>query len=329
MINQWRYEAIPSFVSQLWKRRECLNIVEKYERIVVCGMWWSTVWVWWVQDVLAWYWYTAWIETWRWYWVPQIWTTKTLFVLCSYSWNSEEVIDTYEMLLRQHQDCVVIAWWWKLITLSNIHSHSSYMIPWWTPSRLSTWYFISAFLTILLSVWRIDERVQDWLGAVCVDCQSLSQRSKSRIALQWVNFFPIIYVDQSLWSIGRMCTIKRNENAQVPAFSNIIPEMCHNEFTWRTAKMAHPTIIFINAIWGHFRNHHRIQVMRKLLDDLWYSISILTLNSQGFLNQTIELLIYTEYLTYWYAESRWIDPEVVPLIAKFKDSLREQRIHKT
>lgn len=74
----------------------------------------------------------------------------------------------------------------------------------------------------------------------------------------------------------------------------------------------------------HVRNRKRMQVMQTLLENSWYDVKVITLESKTMAHQVVELTMLTDYMTYWYSDARGVDPEPVKMIEDFKGMLMNE-----
>lgn len=324
MINQKYYNDIAQFPSQFQYQRDVSIAHKSYDRVIVCGMGGSSFRVPLVNDLLVDQWVAFQVEARRGYGLPPVAVDTTLFVVCSYSGNTEEVLDAHDHVVPSWADYVVITAWGKLLERATTASVPIYQIQaLGMQPRLCTGYFIWAMSHLLSQIGIVKEALIADFADFMLWSESLSQRAQVLIELFPDPFVPVIYTDQSIWSMARICKIKRNENAKTPAFANVVPEMCHNELSGRMSQTFDPCVMIIDHSLMHTRNRKRMEVMQALLEGYGYEVMTIELESTTMAHQVIELSMLTDYMTYWYADRKGIDPEPVEIIENFKAMLKE------
>lgn len=322
MINPKYYSDIASFPLQFQTKRDVKMSQKSYDRVIVCGMWGSSLWVDLVNDCLVDQWVAFQLEAWRGYGMPPVWDERVLFVVCSYSGNTEEVLDAHDHIMKSWKDYVVITAWGKLLERAKSAWVALYQIEAvGMQPKLCTWYFIAAINDVLVQIGILEKSLVDVFSGFLTTSQALSHRAKQRIKDFSDPFVPIVYTDQTLGSMARICKIKWNENAKIPSFSWVVPEMCHNELSGWMTRWFDPTLLLIDHARMHPRNRKRMQVMQSLLEKQWYATQVIYLESESMAHQVIELTMLTDYMTYRYSDARGVDPEPVKIIEDFKAAL--------
>ena len=129
---------------------------------------------------------------------------------------------------------------------------------------------------------------------------------------------PIIYTCDVLKSMSTICKIKCNENSKTPAFAHYIPELNHNEMCGRLGHTMTPHFIIFTSHFTHPRNLRRIAVMTDLLQKEGYLVTIIAPKGDSLEAEALWIYQYMDYVTYFLAEAKGVDPETVPIVETFK-----------
>ncbi|MDE1868796.1 MAG: hypothetical protein KGH60_02410 [Candidatus Micrarchaeota archaeon] len=146
-------------------------------------------------------------------------------------------------------------------------------------------------------------------------------------------FMPIVYGSRFTRAAGRRFRQSLNENAKIHAFSGEIPEICHNSIVaWDTASSLAANGIsdghHIKAIPVLLRFDEdpeevkvRFDIIEQLLKESGVEPIKAPYKGASYLSKVISLIYYLEYVTYYVAILRGVNPIVTPSIDKLKSRL--------
>ena len=149
-------------------------------------------------------------------------------------------------------------------------------------------------------------------------------------------FIPIIYGSRLTRAAGRRFRQSLNENAKVHAFSGEIPEVCHNSIVgWDTdnSTTEHGPVVEGHKIRSvpvllRFDNDPpeikaRFDVMAQILKEDGAEPIEAPYVGGSYLCRTLSMIYYLEYVTYYVAILRGVNPIVTPSIDKLKSRLAD------
>jgi len=147
-------------------------------------------------------------------------------------------------------------------------------------------------------------------------------------------FIPIIYGSRLTRAAGRRFRQSLNENTKVHAFSGEIPEVCHNSIVaWDTDNSLPGNGMVVE---GHkIRSipvllkfdddppeiKARFEVMAQLLKESGAEPIDAPYAGKGYVCRTLSMIYFLEYVTYYAAILRGVNPIVTPSIDKLKSRL--------
>jgi glucose/mannose-6-phosphate isomerase len=116
-----------------------------------------------------------------------------------------------------------------------------------------------------------------------------------------------------------------NENAKAPAFSNMQPELCHNEVCgWGQSGDVTRQLISLIEL-RHDDEHPQVSRRFELVEDLVREVvaSIIEVRAEGdgALAQLFDLMLMGDFVSLWLAAQEGIDPGPVPVLNDLKAAL--------
>ncbi|MCL2064986.1 MAG: bifunctional phosphoglucose/phosphomannose isomerase [Candidatus Cloacimonetes bacterium] len=186
--------------------------------------------------------------------VDKIVNNKTLYIIISYSGNTEEAIECCKQALNETSNVIVITSGGKLKDIiedfqSKSENNISYfdtfrmpsliIVPSGLPPRAAIGYLFFAILRVLeklnivpdhsKEVKHLIPNLMKKAGPLCWATETKFNLAKSSAEVIFPKI-PIIYSSSPfLAPVAYRWKCQFNENGKMPAFSNSIPELCHNE----------------------------------------------------------------------------------------------------
>jgi glucose/mannose-6-phosphate isomerase len=256
------------------------------------------------------------------YGLPATAHADDLYIVASYSGNTEETLSSLEELLaRGFKQIVVFTAGGKLAELAKANNLPMFTLPGGIQPRLSTGYFIGYTFFVLKKYGLIQTDLAAFAQNFANLETNLDLELAKRLAQELVDKTAIVYGDQSNWSIAKIVKIKFNENAKVQAFWNFFPELNHNEMVGYSKLTANPYFLILKSKFGHERNAKRMDVFAGLLREKGCTVQILELPGQNKVEEMFSAYFLADHITYFLAEAYGIDPEPVEMVEQFKKML--------
>lgn len=257
----------------------------------------------------------------------------TLVIATSYSGNTEETLSGLAEAEERGAQIVVFTSGGKLKELAEEKGLPLYVIPGGTQPRMSSFYFIAAYLELLASAGVIDpvsleerKALSDWLGAQVGQWRAdvpTSQNPAKQLALELSGKTVIIYAGALLAPVAQKMKICMNENAKNTAWWNQYPELNHNEFIgWTSHPIDKPFgVVEIRSDLEHPRTRKRFEVTERLLSGMRPVPYVITPEGDTLPQHILWSSVFGDFVCTYVALLNGINPTPVDLVEKFKVEL--------
>ncbi len=260
------------------------------------------------------------IETHRDYDLPEKLKTDTLYVALSYSGNTEETLSFANAALEKNLPLAVITSGGALLEFSEKHS-----LPYVCVS--SNWQPRNALFmqtrALLMCIGRDD--LSQELSNVQFD-DSLAEEEALKLSEVLTDALPVFYGTRLNGFLAYLGKIQCNETAKMPAYTNIFPEMNHNEmqsFDSVAPESVTSLVRFVlmRSTEDDARVTRRMDVFAELMKERGRIVTDFPLSG----GSRAEILVRVSYILHRVAVAlavaRDVDPETVPLVESFKKRL--------
>ena len=244
----------------------------------------------------------------------------SLIILSSYSGTTEETLDSGREALARGLHIAAVSTGGDLIAFAREHKLPHIIIPdTGLQPRLATGYSMLAMARIfddssLLS--RIREAGQS------IDTAA-SRAEGARLAEALRGKVPLIYTSRANAPLGYVWKIKINETSKIPAFSNVIPEMCHNEINGldpvdsTRPLIANMHVVMMEDASDEPRNQKRMRVASDIFKERGIPVLHVALAGNDFA-KVFNSYVLSDWVSYALAEHYGVPDEATPLITEFK-----------
>lgn len=268
------------------------------------------------------------------YSIPQYVSSKTLFIVASYSGNTEETLSCLEQAEAQGAHIVVIAGGGKLANRAQEKGYPIAVLPKTAQPRYAVLYNLKAILDIAYAagltpeasvqseitnaVAFLNEAVASWRPDVATAANPAKQ-----IAQELMGKSIVVYAGPILAPAAYKWKISFNENAKHVAWFGQLPEFNHNEFIgWSKQPVDKPyAVIDLRSDLEHERVQKRFEVSERLLSGMRPSPIVVTAAGEGLLQQLVWTLAFGDFVSIYLALLNGINPAPVDLVEKFKKEL--------
>lgn len=266
--------------------------------------------------------------------IPNYVDENTLFVSSSYSGNTEETLEALGHAQGRKAKIIVIAAGGKLADIAKQEGYPYFAVPSGIQPRMSTFYFLGAFVQMLEALGIIEEggldelqkaavwlktEAEEWLPAV-----PTKNNQAKQLALELVGKSIVIYSGSKLFPAANKWKICMNENAKNIAWCNQYPEFNHNEFLgWTSHPVEKPyAVVEIRSNLEHPRIQKRFEVTEKLLSGKRPFPEIVNPKGDTLLKQLLWTIQLGDFVSIYLALLNGINPTPVELIEKLKKELQ-------
>lgn len=257
----------------------------------------------------------------------------TLFISSSYSGNTEEALSALSEAEAAGAQIVVIAAGGKLAEIAEQKGYPHFAIPSGIQPRMSTFYFLAAFVQLferlnIIPAGSLDELQQaaDWLGAQntsWLPANPATANPAKQLALEIVGRSVVIYSGNKLFPAANKWKICINENAKNIAWCNQLPEFNHNEFIgWTSHPEEKPyALIELRSNLEHPRIQKRFEITERLLSGKRPAPEVIEVQGDTLLQQLLWAANLGDFVSLYLALLNGLNPTPVDLIEKFKKEL--------
>ena len=273
----------------------------------------------------------------RGYHVPASCSASTLVIASSYSGETEETLHALEEAQKKTKLVVAVTSGGKLLELAKKNKWSRLIIPDGFPPRQAFGYLF--FLSYQIVCQTFGKKMTDaefyelMHLAESIILTNNEETAEGKVfakdlALRIKNKIPIIYTSAPyLSAIATRWKNQFQENSKSMAFSNIIPEMNHNEIVgW---EMKHKNIqdflvIFLEDGTEDPRIGARINLTKSIIRDSGTGVVEVYAEGVTLLQQVISLIIISDWVSYYLALLYENNPASIVNIDFLKGELRKQ-----
>ena len=245
----------------------------------------------------------------------------TLVFIVSYSGNTEEALYALEEALEKNCKIIGIACGGKLEKICKERSIDFIKVPSGVQPRNSLGYLLIPMLNILknnslIKSIDIETMIKE------LNSEELEKEGK-RIAEILFDKIPIIYSSDKLRCLSYGWKIRFNENSKIQAFSNVFPELTHNEIVGYTKKLGNFHAIIIKDRDDHDRIKKRFAITKDLIESKGVGCTTIETYGSTLISRIFCTLHIANWASYYLALKYGIDPEPVDIVDSLKKKLNE------
>ena len=267
--------------------------------------------------------------------IPAYVSSRTYFIACSYSGNTEETISALEQAEAKGAYIAVIAGGGKLADLARAKGYPLAILPKAEQPRYAVFYNLKALLVLLQKAGLSDgtaigelEGSADFLKTAVAAWTATVPTDKNRakqIAQEVIGKSAVVYGGPKMAPAAYKWKISFNENAKQVAWTNQYPEFNHNEFMgWTKQPVQKPyAVIDLRSKLEHPRVQKRFEVSERLLSGLRPAPIVVEAQGETLLEQLLWTIALGDFVTIYTALLNGLNPAPVDLIEKFKKTLDE------
>jgi glucose/mannose-6-phosphate isomerase len=261
--------------------------------------------------------------------LPKFADENTFVIISSYSGNTEETISCFKEAVEKKCKIVTVSTGGWVKDFADIHN-----IPWIKLQEgFQPRFALGVSFFTLLKVFqsmefiaRQDDVVKEIISLWKQNGITFSEDNNIALSFaeEFVGFIPLIYSSANFEAVGYRLKCQFNENSKLHAFSNIIPELNHNEIIgWETFRDKQLNAKLITIIDNDY--HPQILKRFELTEELAKrnGIDIITLksNEENIKVRIMDLIYLGDWITYYLAILRGFDPSKIDYIDELKKRL--------
>lgn len=265
------------------------------------------------------------------YSIPKFIDRKTLFFAASFSGNTEETLTAFSEAKKRNAKIIGISSGGKLERLCHRYGFPLYKLPGGQPPRTAIGYLFFPLLSALidLGIGRdIDKEIDEtllYLNRKVIEYSSRKHNLAYTLTQKCFGYIPVIYGSGEVTGV---CAFRWktqfNENSKIPAFSNLFPELDHNEIMgWEGPKsITGKFVIFILKDRNDsVRMDKRIRITIEVIGKKPYAFYEVCSEGYFLLTRIFSLILLGDFLSFYTAIARGVDPTVIRGIDILKEGL--------
>jgi glucose/mannose-6-phosphate isomerase len=245
---------------------------------------------------------------------------ENLFIASSYSGDTEEVIDAYNKAGENGIRRAAISTGGELLKMAKKDGIPFIKIPdTGIQARAALGFSVKALLKLMG-----EEKALEEVSTLSVKIkpEELEKRAMM-LAHELGGRVPVIYASSRNLALAYNWKIRFNENTKIPAFSNVFPELNHNEIAGFTGREAVRSLtgrfyfIILKDPDDHPRILRRVEIMKDLYKKQGLFLKIVDLEGGGFY-KIFSAIVLADWTSYHLALYYGVNPDKTPIIDEFK-----------
>ncbi len=258
------------------------------------------------------------------YALPAFVNEHTLLILSSYSGNTEETIACARAAVKKGITAACVTSGGKLGELALKHNWDSIDIPSGFPPRACLGYSVTQLFFILHHHGLINDDFKASLirSASFMQLEQKKMQEETEYMAARIMKKPVIvYSEDQYQSVALRLKQQINENAKSHCWTNVLPELNHNELVGWSKANDHLAVLVIRTDDEYPRNTLRIKFTESVLHKI--NQPFLEIHAKG--NDSYEkhfyLIHFGDWLSYHLCVMQGYDPFDIEVLIKLKDHL--------
>jgi len=269
----------------------------------------------------------------RGYGLPSVGRDDALVIAVSYSGNTAEVLSAADTALARRLPLIVIASGGALGALAAERGVGYVEVPGGLMPRMALGYLFFPMARVLrslelevVSAEDIDEALLeiDALGrALSSDRPTIDNEAK-RVALAIERRWPAVYGGPVTGPVAYRWKTDFEENAKSFALAGALPEMNHNTIeAWRAPLAGELQLVLLRDAQEGPEIRKRFELLEELAGHVAGGVTSCWSRGQGPLARLLSLTYLGQWVSYYLAAVRGVDPWTVPQLDEVKRRLRD------
>ena len=263
------------------------------------------------------------------YTLPKFVDHKTLVFACSFSGQTEETLNAVRALEDTGARVVCITSGGELASIACERDYSLVIVPNSRQPRTALCYL---FLPMIVALDRLglipnqasafDETEQVVAGLVrrCVTDDNLSKQ----LAHKLYQRMPLIYTSDTIEAVATRWKCQFSENSQILAYSNVLPEMNHNEIVgWdpSTVILDKIHVVLLRDRRELPRIKRRFEITKNISQKYTSALSEVYSEGTSLLARMFSLIVFGDFCSFYLAILNGVNPNAVKNIDFLKREL--------
>lgn len=269
------------------------------------------------------------------YGLPAFVNDHTMVIASSYSGNTEETISAFLEALERGAWPLVIATGGKLAQICRDRQLPLLTFTYDSQPRAALGYSLVPLLVLLHKLKFIADKsaeldnaiasMDDLQAKIGVDVPEKVNVAK-QLARKLEGQLPVVYGAGHLSQVARRWKCQFNENSKGWGFWEVLPELNHNavvgyEFPRDLATRVRVLMLSSALYWP--RNRVRLEITREILAEKGVAREVIEVQGEDRISQVLWAIHFGDYVSYYLAQLRGVDPSPVRTISHLKERLAQ------
>jgi glucose/mannose-6-phosphate isomerase len=265
------------------------------------------------------------------YGLPACIGRDSLVIASSYSGNTEESLSAFELAQKRGAKILVLTTGGKIADLAKAASYPMVTFSYKAQPRAALGYSLGLVLGCLVKTGFVRDLGSD-LDAALADLAKIEERvhegarsnDAKRMAIELYGRIIFAYGAGVMGVMARRVKGQWNENAKNWSAFDVMSELNHNA----VVGFPHPpiardalTVLLLRSDRDNPRHKIRFDVTAELLDRAGVAHKTLRFAGQSMLSEVLQMVMFTDYVTFYLALLNGADPTEVKSIDFLKDRL--------
>ncbi len=265
------------------------------------------------------------------YGLPAYVGRDTLVIVSSYSGNTEETLSSFEEARKRGAKVLALTTGGKIAELARASNYPVVTFSYKAQPRAALGYSLGLVLGVLAKLG-FTRDLSDDVEAALSDLAKLEERvhegartnDAKKMALELAGRIPFAYGAGVMGVMARRVKGQWNENAKNWSAFDVMSELNHNA----VVGFEHPpiakealTVLLLRSDRDNPRHKLRFEVTRELLDRARIPHKTLQFVGRNMLSEVLQMVLFTDYVSFYVALLNGADPSPVKSIDYLKDRL--------
>ncbi len=270
----------------------------------------------------------------RGYFLPSYLNQSSLVIISSFSGNTEESLSCYEDARSRNAQILCITSGGELAQKARQDKIPMITIPGKMQPRAALGYLTLPILVALIKAnLALLEKANfdETLALLKAKAQAYSPQCPENEALvlarKLYNKVPVIYCANDLLAVvANRWKCQLSENAKTVSFSNVFPELNHNEIAgWQIPEkmLKKFQIIYLKDRFDFSRNQSRMVITKNILEAITNPIIEISTEGNSSLTRLFSLIYLGDWVSFYLAMLNKVDPTPIEKIQRLKDELNK------
>jgi len=249
---------------------------------------------------------------------------EVLFIASSYSGNTEEVVSFMEMAIQEKLNLIAISTNGRLIDLSEENNIPFIRLPQTGIQPRTAVGF--ALISLCKAIGR-DDVIKELRSLKDILNPADIRKEGEELAKSLENSIPIIYSSTQNRAIAYNWKIKFNETGKIPSFTNVFPELNHNEMAGfdvvdSTRHLSeNMKFVFLKDSQDNRNIQKRMDITEKLYQEKGFEVISKEFIGNSRFERIFKSLLLADWTALSLSQFYGTEPEKVSIIEDFKKQL--------